>query len=285
MSTFIKGNPTLGFIGQGWIGKNYADHYEERGFKVIRYGLQEEFQQNQSRIQYCDIVFIAVPTPSTPNGFDDSILREVLKLVGKGSIAIIKSTIMPGTTEKMQAQFPDIIVLHSPEFLTEKTARYDVDHPQRNIIGYVDSRGNEAAHEVINIFPSASYQAIIPAKTAELIKYTGNCWFYFKVVYLNMVYDLSNELGVDYEKVKEAISFDTRIGHTHLEVMHQGGRGAGGHCFIKDFAAFAQMYHQHVPHDESGHALLGWAQLKNNELLKTTGKDLELLRGVYGEQI
>ena len=54
----------IGFIGQGWIGKNYADDFEDRGYKVVRYDL-EKYKMNKSKIKTCDIVFIAIPTPST----------------------------------------------------------------------------------------------------------------------------------------------------------------------------------------------------------------------------
>ena len=273
----------LGFIGQGWIGKNYADYYEEEGFEIVRYALEEQYKDNQKKILDCDIVFIAVPTPTTKQGFDDSVLEKVLTNVADGKIAVIKSTLLPGTTEKMQALYPDKIILHAPEFLTEKTAQYDTRHPKRNIIGYANERGEAAAKAVMKIFPIALYKAILPAKEAELIKYAGNCWFYLKVVYMNMLYDLAQQLGIDYELVKEAMGFDTRIGHSHLDPVHQGGRGAGGHCFIKDFAAFYRFYSEQLPDDNSGKAVLGWLEQKNIELLRTSQKDLDLLKEVYGE--
>src|SRR4030042_5540602 len=125
----------IGFIGQGWIGKNYADNFAERGFNVVRYGLEEPYAQNGEHIKDCDIVFIAIPTPSTPQGFNAEILKKVIKKVGHGKIAVIKSTVFPGTTEQIQKENPDIFVLHSPEFLTESTASYDAANPIRNIVG------------------------------------------------------------------------------------------------------------------------------------------------------
>ena len=107
---------TIGFIGQGWIGKNYADDFEVRGYKIVRYSKEEPYVKNQKEIFKCDIVFIAVPTPTTTRGFDDSILRQAVKLVGRGKIVVIKSTILPGTTELIQKENPGIFVLHSPEF-------------------------------------------------------------------------------------------------------------------------------------------------------------------------
>ena len=98
----------IGFIGQGWIGKSYADDFERRGFEVIRYALEEPYIKNGQGIGECDIVFIAVPTPTTPRGFDDGILQQVIGMVGSGKIAVIKSTVLPGTTAKLQAANPGI---------------------------------------------------------------------------------------------------------------------------------------------------------------------------------
>ena len=111
----------IGFIGQGWIGRNYADCIESRGFDVIRYSLEAPYIGNRQRIKDCRIVFVAVPTPTTPSGFDFSLVVAALENIGSGSIAVVKSTILPGTTEKLQRLFPDILVMHSPEFLGERT--------------------------------------------------------------------------------------------------------------------------------------------------------------------
>jgi UDPglucose 6-dehydrogenase len=91
--------------------------------------------RNKEAIAQCDIVFIAVPTPTTPKGFSDATLRRVLPLVGKGKIAVVKSTILPGRTEELQAAFPHCMVVHSPEFLREKQAALDTQRPARNIVG------------------------------------------------------------------------------------------------------------------------------------------------------
>jgi UDP-glucose 6-dehydrogenase len=62
------------------------------------------------------------------------------------------------------------------------------------------------------------------------------------------------------------MSADKRIGRTHLDAVHKGGRGAGGHCFIKDMAAFAEMYRiQSGIDDPTGIVLLDKLQIKNIE--------------------
>lgn len=277
-------NELIGFIGQGWIGRNYADDFERRGFNVVRFSQEEPYRANKEKIAQCDIVFIAVPTPTTPNGFDDSIVRSVIPLVGKGKIAVIKSTVLPGTTESIQKENPDVYVLHSPEFLTEATASHDAAYPLRNIIGIPvsDDVFQQSAKRVLAILPKAPFELICAAREAELIKYAGNSFLYSKVVFMNMLYDLAEKLGCTWEAVQSALAADQRIGNSHLNPIHQGGRGAGGNCFIKDFAAFSELY-ENLLEDEQGVALLRSLVQKNNALLTRSGKDVELLRGVYGE--
>jgi len=276
----------IGFIGQGWIGKHYADNFEQRGFDVVRYALEEPYIKNGKNIGECDIVFIAVPTPSTPQGFDDSILRQAIKSVGQGKIAVIKSTVLPGTTEKIQAENPEIYVLHSPEFLTEATAAHDAGNPHRNIIGIpVDnSEYRQKAQAVMDILPYAPYILVCSSREAELIKHGGNIWFYSKIVFINMFFDLVAKVGGRWEVVRDAMSADWRIGRTHLDPVHKSGRGAGGNCFIKDFAAFHRLY-QDVVDDPLGHEVLESIKNKNIDLLVSSQKDLNLLIGVYGEEV
>lgn len=297
----------IGFIGQGWIGKNYADDFERRGYTVTRFAREMEYAGNREKIKDCDIVFIAVPTPTRNKKFDDSIVREVVKLVGKGKVAVIKSTILPGTTESIQKENTDIFVLHSPEFLTEVTASEDAARPFRNIIGIPleTDEHREKAREVLGVLPKAQFELICKAREAELIKYGGNNWFYFKVIYINLLYDLARKLGCEWHVIRDAMIADPRIGTSHMnpvhksgtsggeaarlpiyelhmEPVHKSGRGAGGHCFIKDFAAFSELYKKEID-DPFGHAVLDALRDKNIDLLTSTNKDLDLLEEVYGE--
>ncbi len=277
--------PKIGFIGQGWIGKHYADNFEERGHKVVRYALDPPHNKNKEEIKKCDVVFIAVPTPSTPKGFNFDALRATLKLIGKGNTAVIKSTVLPGTTEELQADNPDIFVMHSPEFLTEATAAYDAANPSRNIIGIpVESTEfREKAQIAMKVLPFSAYNLICSAKEAEMIKYGGNCWFYFKVIFINMLYDLAGNVDANWEVVRDAMSADPRIGRTHLDPVHKSGRGAGGHCFIKDFAAFSEQYKTRID-NPLGHDVLESLKRKNMRLLLESQKDIDLLEGVYGKE-
>jgi UDPglucose 6-dehydrogenase len=279
----------IGFIGQGFIGKNYADHFEELGHTVVRYSLDPEHEKNKSAVGKTGVVFIAVPTPTTPEGFDDSILQSAISLTSDTATVIIKSTIIPGTTEELQALFPTRFIMHSPEFLAEHTAARDVRNPARNIIGIPkDTPEYRArAEQVMSVFAHAPYQRIVMAREAEIIKYAANCLLYSKVVFMNILYDLARSQNASWDEIREALKADPRLGPTHFDPVHKSGptaatigRGAGGHCFIKDFEALRRMYAQ--IEDEKGRAVLDALMEKNNELLRSTGKDLDLLAGVYG---
>ena len=286
----MKNKPLIGFIGQGWIGKHYADSFENRGFKVVRYSKEQPYVTNKEKIREADIVFIAVPTPTTKKGFNDSIVRDVIKYVGKSKIAVIKSTIKPGITESIQKQYPDIYVLHSPEFLKEKTAKYDATNPTRNIIGIPikNKTYKLKAKIVLDVLPKAPISLITGAKEAELIKYGANIFLYTKVVYANIMFDLANSLKLNWEDIKNGIASDPRIGFSHFDPIDNSGhtknkgRGAGGHCLIKDFAAFRELY-QNIVDDPEGLKLLRQFERKNKQLLKDSNKDIDILEGVYGK--
>ncbi|MFN3692515.1 MAG: hypothetical protein ACK4SL_00260 [Candidatus Paceibacteria bacterium] len=281
----------IGFIGQGFIGKHLADDFAERGFTIVRYALEPEFADNKDAIKDCDIVFIAVPTPTTPTGFDSRILEAVLPLVGAGKTAVIKSTMLPGTTLRLQKQFPDIVVLHSPEFLREKSAREDTKEPLRNIVGMpiADEAHQTAAEQVMAVLPNSPFTLITGAAEAELIKYAGNNFLALKVIFMNIIYDAAEAVGANYSLIAEAMKADPRIGTSHMNVIDQSGhpgsvpgRGAGGHCFPKDWAAFTDWYRATCADDTAGQAVLDAVEKKNIDLLRSSQKDLDLLAGIYG---
>ncbi len=280
----MQKKPLIGFIGQGYIGKNYADDFERRGFKVVRYALEAPYRGNKDRIKECDIVFIAVPTPTTPKGFDGGIVKSAIALVGRGKTAVIKSTILPGTTKGFQKAYPGKIVLYSPEFLSEATAARDASHPFSNIVGLPrrTATHTHAARQVLRILPKAPFTLVCTSTEAEIIKYTHNTSGYVQIILFNMLYDLAQGLGENWKNIHQAIAADPLVCNRYARPIHKSGRGAGGHCFIKDFAALRELYRKTVK-DKEGLAAFQSFEAKNKKLLISTKKDLDLLEGVYGK--
>lgn len=284
--------PLIGFIGQGWIGKNYADDFEKRGYKTVRYALEEPYRANKEKIAECPIVFVAVPTPTTPKGFDDSIVRAALSAAASGTTVVIKSTLVPGTTASIQKQFPKLFVMHSPEFLSRGTAAYDAAHPIENIVGIPKNSAafQTRAKAVIAVLPKAPSK-VVSAETAELFKYVHNTSLFARSIYMNVLYDLSQKLGVKWKDIKELIINDPMIAFQdpvvakwHIEPNPLAGRGVGGDCHIKDFETFSRLFKTLVG-DPVGMAMIDAMKKKNISLLLESKKDLDLLEGVYGKKV
>lgn len=275
----------IGCIGQGFVGKNTADNFEHRGFEVVRYALEPEYKNNAEKIAECDIIFIGVPTPTTPEGFDYSIVESVLKLVADGAIAVIKSTLLPGTTTKLQDIYPNKIILFSPEFLCEKTAAYDVANPMINVVGLsYDSAGHRKAAEVVmKSLPKSEHNFIVSSQAAELFKYAHNLNGYFRVILANLLFEVGEKNDVNWGDVKSMMDSDIMMSPYYNTPSHKGGRGAGGHCFIKDMAAFRHLYEEQITSDSLGLEVLKALEKKNLELLGKTNKDQDLVDGVYGQ--
>lgn len=279
--------PLIGFIGQGWIGKNYANDFEARGYETVRYALEEPYRANKEKITECDITFIAVPTPSTPDGFDPSIVEEALTLIGKGKIAVIKSTVIPGSTKRLQEAHPDIVIMYAPEFLSEATAAHDAAHPFSNIMGLPveDTAHRDAANRVLSVLPDAPFSQICSSTEAEFIKYSHNMSGYVQIVLFNMLYDLAAQKGANWDAIQKALAADPFISGRYAQPVHKGKRGAGGGCFIKDFAAIRELYEKTFPDDTTSQKALRAIESKNIDLMVKSGKDAALLKGVYGESL
>jgi nucleotide sugar dehydrogenase len=280
-----KKKPLIGFVGQGWIGRNYANDFEARGYETVRYALEPEYIGNKSKIAGCDIVIIAVPTPTTPKGFDASIVESALKLVGKGKIAVIKSTVIPGSSKRLQEEYPDITIIYAPEFLSEATAAHDASHPFSNIMGLPvdDAVHRDAAQLVLSVLPESPFTQVCSSTDAELIKYTHNMSGYVQIVLFNMMYDLAVATGADWARIQKALEADPYICNRYSKPVHKSGRGAGGGCFIKDYAAIRELYEDTFPDDEVTSKTLRAIECKNIDLLTKSGKDAVLLKGVYGD--
>lgn len=261
----------IGVIGLGFVGAPLAKFLSRKN-EVITYSLDKT--REKDKIKDCEIVFICVPTPTTEKGQDLSAVREALSLCRK--TVVIKSTVLPNTCKTLQKEFPRLKILHSPEFLREKSAEVDTLFPLRNIVGGEE----EEALKVLALLPKAKTNAIVSCETAELIKYFNNFLLTSKVICANIMYEVAQETGADYETAKDLVGLDSRISPSHLDIVDQGGRGAGGHCFPKDLEALRQFYENTV-RDKDGSNLLKALAQKNNALLIHSKKDIDIITKIY----
>jgi nucleotide sugar dehydrogenase len=153
---------------------------------------------------------------------------------------VIKSTVLPGTTEAYQARYSQHCFLFSPEFLREDFARIDLLRPDRQIVGYT-AQSRHLADALLSMLPPAPYTSTMVAREAELVKYMTNAFLATKVIFANEVFDLATALDIDYDTVRQAVSADPRIGGSHLDIFQGEYRGYGGKCLPKDVRALLAL--------------------------------------------
>ena len=261
MAKLIK----IGIAGIGMVGGALKRYFEKKpNYKLFLYDKNKKIG-SLKELNKADFIYVCVPTPYKGK-CDTSMVEEVISKLKGQKVVIIKSTIIPGTTERLQKKFSQHKILYNPEFLTEATADQDFSFPDRQIIGYT-KQSYDVAKEILLQLPLAPFERIVPATVAEMIKYFGNAWFFVKVVFANQMYDLCQKLGIDYELVREGVSADKRIGRTHLKIWHNGYRGAGGKCLPKDLKSLLRLA-EDLKIDLS---LLKTADLYNDRLIKSQG--------------
>jgi UDPglucose 6-dehydrogenase len=269
-----------GIVGTGMVGGAMQKYLQRKeGLEIFVYDKGKN-EGSKEDVNKAEIVFICVPTPYLKDGkgFDISYVEETMDWLEGEKVVVIKSTVMPGTTEMLQKKYPNHKLLMNPEFLTEQTADQDMMYPDRQIVGYTE-KSYTVAEDVMQLLPLAPFERMLPATEAETVKYFGNTWFAVKVSFANQMYDLCQAIGVNYDRMVEAAAADKRIGRTHLEVFHKGYRGYGGKCLVKDTRALIQLA------DSKGIDLKlhKTAEEINNNLMKMQGIDDPEKKGIRAQ--
>jgi UDPglucose 6-dehydrogenase len=231
----------IGVIGAGMVGGALIEYFKKQGRELCIYDKGKNFG-SMEKVNQADVIFICVPTPfdKEKQSFDLTHVEESCNNILGDKIIVIKSTVLPGTTQKLQEKYPQHKFLFNPEFLTELTAQQNMDYPDRQIIGYT-KQSYTVSKDIINLLPLAPFEKIIPSTEAEMVKYFGNNWFAVKVSFTNQMYDLCQKLGLNYDIITESAAADKRIGRDHLKVIHNGYRGYGGKCLPKDIKALIEF--------------------------------------------
>ena len=241
----------IGVVGQGYVGTAvktiFEKHYETNTFDLNGHCNCETIGE---LIDNSDIIFVCVPTPMKKDGScDTSIVEGVVRDINnvcdtrkyKNKIIAIKSTIPPGTTNKLNKKYKNITVIFNPEFLTEANFIDDFKNQNRIIIGGQRPASTKLRQVYSLAFPKAKIVKT-GSKTAEMVKYFTNTFLATKVSFANEMYNICSRLGIDYDKVVEYSTYDERLGKSHWAVPGPDGKmGFGGSCFPKDLNALIKL--------------------------------------------
>lgn len=268
---------SIAVIGQGFVGGSLTTVFTERGFDVYAYdkagryadgalpshgdpvagypgSITELIHDNEEggTPDFSKVYFVCLPTPMFEDGSADTsivegALDELAKVPGE-RIAVVKSTVPPGSTERWNKKYAEtgLRIIFNPEFLTERTAIEDMRNQDRIILGGPRPWINVVKQVFRTAFPNAK-MIKTSSTTAEMVKYLTNNFLTVKVSFANEMHQICEALdaaglNVDYDKVVEYASHDVRVGPSHWNVPGPDGHyGFGGSCFPKDINAMINV--------------------------------------------
>lgn len=269
---------SIGIVGYGYVGKAFARMFDDQ---VGRYNQVEIFDPfikdpqdaiNQSlpanqclytkeevgkeMINNCDVGVICVPTPSTDDGgCDTSIVEEVVGWL-ETPVILIKSTVKPGTVDRLTKLYPNKKIVFSPEYVGEGryfvTQRMDFQTDMKKCPFLICGGKPDACAMVFDALvpllgPEKTYYEC-PALEAELIKYMENTYFAAKITFAQEMYEIVKAHGADWYKVWQGWALDPRVDIMHTAVFPDA-RGFSGKCLPKDTNALvlSSMDHGYTP--------------------------------------
>jgi len=198
------------------------------------------------------IIFIAVGTPSAPDGSSDisavlSVADGIAEYICDYRIIATKSTVPVGTCQKVT----DIIksktevrfdYVSNPEFLKEGAAVEDFMSPDRIVIGTSNPPVRTIMQQLYSPFMRKSSRILfMDPVSAEMTKYAANTMLATRISFMNELSALCEKLGADIELVRQGLGSDSRIGSAFLFP----GVGYGGACFPKDIRSLVYAGSRH----------------------------------------
>ncbi len=224
--------PRVGVVGGGVVGGAMV---QLCGPETVVYDpYKPELAGNKDKINACDTVFICVPTAMRDDGScDTSIVEEAVSWV-QAPLIIIRSTITPGTTDRLREKYHKHVVFQ-PEYLGETVAHVFGRMAEREfvVLGGTPEDVSRAADFYKHYYNSYARFYFGDAKTAEVCKYMENAFYAVKVTFVNEFYDIAKAHGVDFNQLRELWLADTRISRDHTFV-YADARGFSGKCLPKD---------------------------------------------------
>jgi UDPglucose 6-dehydrogenase len=239
----------IGIVGNGFVGSSVAYGFSaqtgcDATIKLYDKDESKSLDSLSDVVNDSDYIFVSVPTPSNKDGsINTDIVEDIFDEMNqincrRNNIFLLRSTVTPGTTRRIQKKCKKLNIVFNPEFLTERSAKFDFINQARFIVG-----GRDINNDKVEKLFRWRFGESIPViktnyETAEMIKYMNNCYFATKVSFLNEMYQISTQAGVDWNMAMEGFIRDGRIGHSHLSVPGPDGKfGFGGSCFPKDIQA------------------------------------------------
>lgn len=262
----------IGIVGLGAVGSAV-----KQGFQFIGHDIKEHDLRLNTQISdviETEIVYICVGTPSDENEECDvsAVLDVVANLnsLSYNGVIAIKSTVKPGTTDKLIKMYPNLNICFVPEFLRERSAYDDFVNNHNILVVGTDS------DYIYNLIIQS--HGDLPKNTkkikiieAELVKYFSNTFKAMKITYANSFHKIATTLDADYTIIKDTFLLHGVTEGEYLNVNDEFG-GFGGMCLPKDTKAMNQLVKELGLNLE----IFNFIDSENNKFTKKVPKGMRL---------
>ena len=265
---------SIGIIGIGVLGLAIKETFEK--FQSIKNNISSIISYDKYKkigigildVCKCDIIFICLPTEydKDKKEYDKSEIEHVfsdLAMYEYKGIIIFKSTVEPQTTLSISKQYKyaSLNIIHSPEFLSAKTATEDFMNQKHIVLGFPDYDPIDININInINIntdtkktisyltdffsmyFPNAKI-SICSSDESESMKIFCNSFYATKIQFFTEIKLLCDKLSINYGNVKDLMISNDWINPMHTQIPgHDGEISFGGKCFPKDIKALCEVF-------------------------------------------
>lgn len=266
----------IGIIGVGKLGLPYALIFEQKGYNVFASSYKQDYVDNLKQkkidtvepgveellnsaknlhftvdnhevIKNCDVMYVMVATPSTPNGdYDVSAVMDVVNDLYNhpgdvsNKILIIGSTVNPGTCKVAQDLLKSrgVNVVYSPTFVAQGTVLKDIQSPHTLSVGTENLEVAKKCKEIFSaIIDDNTPIYVMNPLTAEILKLAGNCRATMQISFMNMIGQILLNSGLE-KDIKTACDY---LNFVKLTARFQFGFGYGGPCYPRDNRAFVHF--------------------------------------------
>ena len=251
----------IGIIGMGIVGKAIHSYYIRHVSKIWLYDKYKKIGNIKNIALNCRVIYMAI-APVTPYKKDvgynlyeitealDKLHRE-LKALNKMCVVMIKSTLLPGTSDKLSNMFPYLNIIYNPEFLSNKTATEDFSKPKQIILGKTKISSTKIFNNMVRIHQCHWKDAIVSPTTAVNAEYTKlflNNFYSVKIQFFNELWYLVKSLKIeDRHDIEYKDIIKLMVNNGWLNSMHTRVPGTdgllsyGGKCFPKDTKALLEL--------------------------------------------
>jgi UDPglucose 6-dehydrogenase len=259
----------IAVIGIGRMGLCFALNLEKAGYEVLGIDVNSEYVRSVNNKSFsspepgleaalqsanffyahdtlealqsfpASLLFITVATPAAKQGYDHTIVDDVLRSLYNLKLSVFRKdivimcTALPGycdakATEALQHNY---FISYNPEFIAQGSILQNQRYPDQVLIGEADAAAGdklEAVYKKLCLNNPAVCR--MSPLSAEIAKLATNCFLTMKISFANAIGDLAEKVGADTTNILAAVGADSRIGVKFL----QYGFGFGGPCFPRD---------------------------------------------------